>query len=514
MAQTLPDSVLERAVERYEKAIASLETAAEDLSVEHVLDVLIARDAVQVAMSDKTQHHSGRLIKAVKELDNRLKEQARYINRVTKLAEWQAIFNPPEKEWWWLLDPITPKPWRDRYDWLWRFFSLVFLTASLSLVLNISTRFLSAGADIAGAFAVIIPSILTLLAGEGALTKRGQEGIEYILTSLKLEKAWWDEIICLTAGLLLGLLFLFWSLIPSIADYYYVAAADKAFEAGRFNVAEDSYNRALKLNPEKTEIYYQLGNLYQELHEPNKAIENYKIAWKESPKAADNIASLYFKQQDFRQADEWLKNALKAQIILLESSSPDDISDEESRILKRSGVLNQQKYSKIAKFSQLTQEEFNELQNELILNDEQFEILNQLSYVYIKKGKYSESNAWLEIGLSLTKKDKQKQSIVLGYQGWILFKQGRYGEAADSLLSAIASINELRKANSSNNQEFHNELATGYCLLAQVMEKQNNQSRAKAMWEQCLTYARRINPDENIWYGMALKSLSKGAKAK
>jgi tetratricopeptide (TPR) repeat protein len=514
MTQASSVSKLERAVKRYEKAIASLETAieAKQLFVEHVLDVMTARDAVQTVMRDRSQPHPGRLIRAVKELDLRLKQQSEYINQVARLAEWQEILNPPEKEWWWWLDPITPQPWRDRYDWLWRFFSLVFLTASLSLVVDISARFLSAGPDIAGAFAVIIPSVLTLLAGEGALTKRGQEGIEYILTSLKLEKAWWDEAICFASAFLLAVLFTFWSLIPCIADAYYVTAANNAFEAGRFKIAEEHYNRALKLNPEHTEIYYKLGELYQALHEHNKAIENYKIAWKESPKAADDIASLYLNQQDFRQADDWLKNALKAQIILLESASPHQISDEDSRIVKR--FLNQQSYSKVEKFPDLTQAEFNQLKEELTLNDQQFEILKKLAYVYLKKDQYSESNAWLDIGLALTRNDKPKKSIILGYQGWILLKQGRSKEAETPLRNAIALINQVRKVKSSNNEEFNNELATGYCLLAQALEKQNNQPRAKAMWEQCLTYARLNNSDENIWYGMALKSLGKGAKAK
>src|SRR4028119_2429666 len=104
MTQTKSASRLDRAVDRYEKAIAAIETAGKDLSVELVLDVLTARNAVQAALEDKFQPNPGRLIRAVKELDARLKTQTSYINQVTKLAEWQAMLNPPQKEWWWLLD--------------------------------------------------------------------------------------------------------------------------------------------------------------------------------------------------------------------------------------------------------------------------------------------------------------------------------------------------------------------------------------------------------------------------
>lgn len=51
--------------------------------------------------------------------------------------------------------------------------SLLFLTASLTLVIEISTRFLSDGpADTTGVVIVMAQSMLTLLAGGGALTKR------------------------------------------------------------------------------------------------------------------------------------------------------------------------------------------------------------------------------------------------------------------------------------------------------------------------------------------------------
>ncbi len=210
---------LEIAVERYEAAITALEPAG-FLSEEQIVEVLISRDVVQSAIADKTQPNPGYLIKKVKELDKRLKQHTESTNWTKSLIDLQSIFNPPKKDWWWLLDPITPKPWRDRYDWLWRFLSLAFLTASLSLVVDISTRFVSGGTDTGGVFAVIIPSVLTLLAGGGALTKTGQEAIEYILISLKINKNLWDEAIFVVSFVLLGFLILFHYSLPCIANYY------------------------------------------------------------------------------------------------------------------------------------------------------------------------------------------------------------------------------------------------------------------------------------------------------
>jgi tetratricopeptide (TPR) repeat protein len=498
MTQTKSASRLDRAVDRYEKAIAAIEMADKDLAVEFVLDVLTARNAVQAALEDKSQPNPGRLIRAVKELDARLKTQTNYINQVTKLAEWQAILNPPQKEWWWLLDPITPKPWRDRFDWLWRFSSLILLTASLAFVADISTRVLSGGPDLAGVFGVIVPTVLTLLAGQGALTQNGREGIEYVLTSFKVDKSLWDEFICLAAGLLLGSLILFWYSLPLIADKHYIKLGDKAYEAGLFIPAEKNYNRALKLNPENTEVYYKLGELYQELPDYNKAIENYEIAWKGNHlKAADEISSLYLKQKKYNQADEWLKIVLEPLKILLDKT-PYNISKRDIKILSRFDSLNPQEDGEIKNFvAALDEKQFEVIKKQATLNDKQFEVLRELAYVYLKQKHYSDTDRWLYIGLPYTKNDNNKQATMLTYQGWIQLEQKRYSEAETPLLQAIS---------------LNNKLASARCLLAQVFEKQNKQNDAKKSWEQCLQYASLYDQDENKWISLAIQGLNSKGK--
>jgi len=506
MNQTKSASRLDRAVDRYEKAIAAIEMAGKDLSVELVLDVLTARNAVQAALEDKSQPNPGRLIRAVKELDERLRQQTKYINQVAKLAEWQAILNPPDKEWWWLLDPITPKPLRDRFDWLWRFFSLIFLTASLGFATDICTRVLTGGPDLAGVFGVIIPTVLTLLAGQGALTQTGREGIEYVLTSLKIDKSLWDEFMCLAAGLLLGSLILFWSSMPWIADNYYINLGDKAYKASQFILAEDNYNRAIKLNPvnpENTQVYYKLGNLHQELSNYNKAIENYKIAYKiawkgDHLKAADEIASLYLKQQNYQQADEWLELALKPQMIVLAKDKPYKISQKEFEILTRFGLLNQQEFGRVKNLASLDARKFAAIKDWATLNDKQFEVMISLADFYLKKNQYSDSARTLFPGFVLAKNDKKKQAKIQAYQGWIDLKQGRYSDAETQLRNAIS---------------LNNKLASAHCLLAQVSEKQNKQNDAKKSWEQCLQYASQYNQDENTWISLATKGLNSKGKA-
>jgi len=284
-----------------------------------------------------------------------------------------------------------------------------------------------------------------------------------------------------------------------IADNHYIKLGNEAYDAGLFIPAEKNYNRALKLNPENTEVYYKLGELYQELPDYNKAIENYEIAWKGNHlKAADEISSLYLKQKKYNQADEWLNIVLEPLKILLDKT-PYNIRKRDIKILSKFDSGNPKKDGKINKFvADLDEKQFNVLKKQATLSDTQFEVLRELAYVYLKKKHYSDSDRWLYIGLPYTKNDNNKQATMLAYQGWIQLDQERYSEAETPLLQAIS---------------LNNQLASAHCLLAQVFEKQNKQNDAKESWEQCLKYASLYDEDEHTWIGLATKSLKSKGKA-
>jgi tetratricopeptide (TPR) repeat protein len=294
--------------------------------------------------------------------------------------------------------------------------------------------------------------------------------------------------------------------MPWIADNYYINLGDKAYKAGQFILAEDNYNRAIKLNPvnpENTQVYYKLGNLHQELSNYNKAIENYKIAYKiawkgDHLKAADEIASLYLKQQNYQQADEWLELALKPQMIVLAKDKPYKISQKEFEILTRFGLLNQQEFGRVKNLASLDARKFAAIKDWATLNDKQFEVMISLADFYLKKNQYSDSARTLFPGFVLAKNDKKKQAKIQAYQGWIDLKQGRYSDAETQLRNAIS---------------LNNKLASAHCLLAQVSEKQNKQNDAKKSWEQCLQYASQYNQDENTWISLATKGLNSKGKA-
>ncbi|NET80805.1 MAG: tetratricopeptide repeat protein [Moorea sp. SIO1F2] len=279
-------------------------------SKEIVLEVLTARDTVQAELSNQSQIPIGSLIK-VNDLDNRLKQETNKITTVVDLTEWHSILNPKVDAWWWFFKP--PKHRWDYFDWLWKILTVVFLTSSLSLTVDISSRFLSGGPETLGAFVTATQSVLTLLAGRSALTKPGQESIKRALTSLNIPNYLWEEVSCGIAFSILLISVTFRLSLPQIAVIYKNLGDRYIFENSppEFAAAISSYKRALFLNPDYVEPHYKLGLVYEELQENKKALSEYKIAVQDDFEVAyNNLGRMYILDKKYYQASSLLLRGL------------------------------------------------------------------------------------------------------------------------------------------------------------------------------------------------------------
>jgi len=136
-------SKLDQALAAYRSAIDSLKSS-QKLDPASVLAVLKARDDIARILSDDRPDPTAGLLVVI-ELDNQLRKLAGAITQAIKLADWRASFQPPPEAWWWSLESVVPPEPVGRFDWLWSALTVLFLTASLSLMAEISKRFLMEG---------------------------------------------------------------------------------------------------------------------------------------------------------------------------------------------------------------------------------------------------------------------------------------------------------------------------------------------------------------------------------
>jgi tetratricopeptide (TPR) repeat protein len=322
------NSQLDTTLERYAAAIDSLKGVGSAIEVEQVLRVLNARDAVQIALKEQKSIPTSRLQKVI-ELDALLREEAPLIAKVVnaktdkQLADWRESVQPNAEAWWWRLETIAPPhPW-DKLDWLWKLLSVVGWTANLSLLINIATRFLGGGGvGLLGAAAVTLPSILALLQASSELTKAGSEGFEKSLEKLKIPKHYQQEAKLASTGIMFAILISFWFALPSVSKIYNSNGL-KNYREGNLGSAEKDYQRAISLDEDNIEAHYNLGNLYEDWLEFEKAKKQYQVAIADGlPQAYNNLGRLYIQEKKYPQAAALLAQGL---VIAEEKNSTPEI---------------------------------------------------------------------------------------------------------------------------------------------------------------------------------------------
>ena len=355
---------LESTLNHYEAALTALEKTDNKPSPEAILRLLIARNIVHEKFADIAHIYKDKLIKLI-ELDSRLKKQAGLITQTVQLADWRTSFHPPKDYWWWFLE--TPTHPRDRLDWLWNALTVTSLTGSISLVVDISSRFLSTSPGFIGSFAVISQSALTLLTAGGILTKAGRTGIEDILSRLGIKKYLWQEVKLGLSGVLLLSLIGFRASLPLISDYVNKQGV-KNYDDGDWSSAKSDYERALSLNPDNADAHYNMGRLYEDLQDFKKARTQYRLAAQGGLYAAYNeLGRLYIQDKKYSQAVSLLLTGL------------DNLQEEDiqNKLLKTEDIKTK--------------------------NETQYALLKNLGWARLKQQRYAEAETYLRDAIELDK---------------------------------------------------------------------------------------------------------------
>ncbi len=108
---TDPEPLPAQAMERYDKALCALEIAASDRSSEQIIEVLLARDAVEKTRASQKQPPPDRIAQLF-ELDSRLKALSFVIVADDTLEEWKKSLSVSPQNWWWGLTDSDPLPYQ------------------------------------------------------------------------------------------------------------------------------------------------------------------------------------------------------------------------------------------------------------------------------------------------------------------------------------------------------------------------------------------------------------------
>jgi len=299
---TNPNDATNLATSRYKTALNCLDNPKSKLSAQEVLEILAARDELQRALKDE-QSIPPDLLSQIYDLDAKLKGNANKINRAIALAEYRESLPEPPNDWWWQLDSKNA-------NLLLKGLAILTWTGSLGLLANIASRFLSGGIGVVGASAIFFPSFLTMLQARSELTEAGQQRFEKTLVQLGIPRQYREPIKFLTLLMLFSFLLGFWFLIPTISEIYNQQGLRSA-KNGNLGTAQENYQRSIALNPDNVYTHYNLGNLYEDLQEFDKAKTEYLIAVQGNvPEAYNNLARLFIRQKKYPEAVSLLQQGL------------------------------------------------------------------------------------------------------------------------------------------------------------------------------------------------------------
>jgi tetratricopeptide (TPR) repeat protein len=214
-------------------------------------------------------------------------------------------------------DHISPS---GKPDVIYSFLTWLFATVSAGLILEIVARFVSSEGDWLRTISTVFQFILALFAAilvAIAGTSLIQPDPPLLAKAVRLGtvKSYRIKKAAILTGIvmLIALGVRLW--LPAFARFYYERGY--AYQTqGKLSQAQESYQRALSLNPSYTEAHYKLATVYEDL-QPQEAIKEYLLAINYDSNlypAYNNLARLYIlrgSEKDYDSAMQLLNRALE-----------------------------------------------------------------------------------------------------------------------------------------------------------------------------------------------------------
>ena len=274
---------------------------ADQVTVEQVLDVLLARDRVQLALQGRPPATRAGLT-TLRALDDRLRALASVIHTKVDPKAWHDIVQPDASAWWWFLQPPVKPHWSIRFGWIWNAITVIWLIVTLFLIFDMVPRFPNLGPDTMNTLVTMTQLSIGILAAGSALTLAGRKLIDNFLLGVRVPKQYLGEAKLTLAILALGTLLVLRFSLGDFARFYNNRAVVR-HHAGEITYALQDYERALKLEPDFIEVHYNLGLLHEDLGNFERAKVEYRYAIEgDLDIAYVNLSRLYILEGKFSQA--------------------------------------------------------------------------------------------------------------------------------------------------------------------------------------------------------------------
>jgi hypothetical protein len=180
-------------LEHYASNLSILEVAAPHPNAAQVLETLLARDDLRIALRDTHSENAGHMARLI-ELDRRLQQQAVAIANAVPLGEWRSSRQPPEDAWWWFFQPHPEPDIWNHFDWVWNGLTAGALALAASFMMGIYQALSVGGLSWRETFSTIAQGAGLALVGQGALTTTGQQKVKTAFMFLKIPPRFYIDV--------------------------------------------------------------------------------------------------------------------------------------------------------------------------------------------------------------------------------------------------------------------------------------------------------------------------------
>jgi len=252
MVDEAPVARVEADISRYQLALDAVDVPKPGSAA--VLEALLARDRLADSLDDTSRNPER--VQRVVDLDERLRRASARLNDAS-WAAWRQAAGATAGRWWWHLDEAQQREATERST-LWLFLAGMFMTATLGLGADISLKFWGSGA---GSLSVVSAIVTVVLTG-GPLTTQGRDVAGWLIGRLHLPLRYRGGTM-LAASLLFFVLALLLRVValPAWARAYNDRGVS-LIQAGNLAGAQRALNRAVSIDPQYAQGYYNLGAGY------------------------------------------------------------------------------------------------------------------------------------------------------------------------------------------------------------------------------------------------------------